>query len=63
MLIAMKLKIIKTKKEYNAYLNWVDEMFDNKVKPGRVEGGDLQVALLLINQYEDEHFPIPYPEY
>jgi len=58
----MKLKIIKTKKEYNAYLNWVDEMFDKKVKPGSAEGEDLQVALLLIKQYEDEHFPIPYPD-
>ncbi len=58
----MKLKIKKTKKEYYAYLSWVDEMFDNKVKPGSVKGEDLQVALLLIKQYEDEHFPIPYPE-
>lgn len=58
----MTLKIIKTKKEYNAYLNWFDEMFDKKVKPGSAEGEELQVALLLIKQYEDEHFSIPYPD-
>lgn len=56
----MKLKVIKTKKEYTAYLNWVDEMFEKNVKPGSAEGDGLQVALLL-KQYEDEHFPIPYP--
>lgn len=57
----MELKIIKTKKDYQAYLDWVDEMFDKKVKPNTPEGEKLQVALLLIKQYENEHFPIPTP--
>jgi len=26
------------------------------------QGGELQVALLLIKQYEDEHYNIPYPD-
>ena len=58
----MKLKIIKTKKEYEAYLNWVDEMFDKKTRANTPEEETLQVALLLIKQYEDEHFPIPMPD-
>ena len=58
----MTLKIIKTKKEYLAYLNWVDELFDSKISPESQEGEKLQVALLLIKQYEDAHFPIPYPD-
>lgn len=58
----MKLKPIKTKKEYEAYLGWVDELFDKKVKPDSAEGEELQVALLLIKQYEDEHYPIPIPD-
>jgi len=58
----MKLKLIKTKKEYQAYLNWVDELFDKKVAVDSPEGEDLQVALLLIKQYEDAHFPIPLPD-
>ena len=58
----MTLKIIKTKKEYLAYLNWVDELFDSKISPESQEGEKLQVALLLIKQYEDTHFPIPYPD-
>jgi len=58
----MELKIIKTKKEYQTYLNWVDEMFDKKVKPNSADGEKVQVALLLIKQYEDIHFPIPIPD-
>jgi len=58
----MKLKVIKTKKEYQGYLNWVDELFDKKVSHTSPEGEELQVALLLIKQYEDIHFPIPYPD-
>ena len=57
----MELKIIKSKKDYQSYLNWVDEMFDKKVKPDSVEGEKVQVALLLIKQYEDLHFQISKP--
>ena len=55
----MKLRPIKTKREYLAFLEWVDELFDKKVKPSSSEGEALQVALLLIKQYEDLHYPIP----
>jgi HTH-type transcriptional regulator / antitoxin HigA len=57
----MKLKPIKTKKEYEAYLDWVDTLLDKKVKPNSPDGEELQVILLLIKQYEDEHYPIPTP--
>ena len=58
----MKLKPIKSKKEYDAILEWVDEMFDRKVKANTPEGGQLQIALLLIKQYEDDHYPVPMPD-
>ncbi len=58
----MKLKPIKTKKEYEAFLDWGDKLFDKKVKPNSSEGEELQVALLLIKQYEDDHYPIPMPD-
>lgn len=57
----MKLKIIKTKKEYNQFLDWVDGMFDKKTKLNSPERETLQIALLLIRQYEEQHFPIPTP--
>lgn len=58
----MELKIIKTQKQYQQYLDWVDELFDKKVKPSSAEGEQLQVALLLIKQFEDTNYPIPVPD-
>jgi hypothetical protein len=43
----MKLKIIKTTKDYDASPEWVDEMFYKKVKPNSEEDGSLQIMLLL----------------
>lgn len=57
----MELKVIKTESDYEAYLNWVDQLFDKKVSADSKEGIALQVALVLIKQYEDEHFPVPLP--
>ena len=58
----MELKIIKTKKQYEQYLNWVDAQFYKKVKSNTPQGEKLQVALLLIKQYEDANYPIPLPD-
>ena len=58
----MNLKIIRTNKEYQQYLAWADEMFNKKVKSGTLEGETLEVVLLLIKQYEDQHYPIPKPD-
>jgi HTH-type transcriptional regulator/antitoxin HigA len=58
----MKLKPIKTNKEYKAWLDWVDIQFDKKIKPNTPEGEKLQVALMLIKDYEDRHYPIPLPD-
>jgi HTH-type transcriptional regulator/antitoxin HigA len=57
----MELKVIKNLQQYNQYLEWVDTMFDKKVKAESTEGEKLQVVLLLIKQYEDIHYPIPLP--
>ena len=58
----MELKIIKSKKDYQISLDWVDEMFDKNVRPNSPDGEKVQVVLLLIKQYEDAHFPIPKPD-
>ena len=58
----MKLKPIKSKKEYQACLDWVDAQFDRSIKPNSEDGQKLQVMLLLVKQYEDEHYPIPTPD-
>lgn len=57
----MDLQIIKTDKEYENLLAWVDQQFDLAVQPNSKAGEKLQVALLLIKQYEDVHYSIPTP--
>ena len=58
----MELKIIKTKKHYEQYLDWVNIQFEHKVKSNTPQGEKLQVALLLIKQYDDANYPIPLPD-
>jgi HTH-type transcriptional regulator / antitoxin HigA len=58
----MELKIIKTKKQYQEYLDWIDKQFDNEVKPNSPQGEKVQVALLLIKQYEDMNYAVPLPD-
>ena len=58
----MELRIIKTKKQYEQYLFWVDAQFENKLKANTPQGEKLQVALLLIKQYEVANYPIPLPD-
>ncbi len=58
----MELKIITSNKQYEEYLSWIEKMFDKKVKPNSAIGNKLQVALLLVKKYEDEHYPVPKPD-
>ena len=58
----MKIKSIKTEKEYHTYLDWVDKMFDKKIKSNSSDGELLQVVLILIKDYEDKHYFIPRPD-
>lgn len=58
----MELKVIKSKKQYQEYLNWVDSMFDKMVPPNTQDGEKVQVALVLIKQYEDANYPVPMPD-
>ncbi len=60
--VNMELKVIKSEEQYQEYLTWVDELFDKQVKPDTKEGEMLQVALVLIKQYEDANYPVPMPD-
>ena len=56
----MKIKPIKTEKDYNQALERLETIFD--AKPGSVEGDELEVLGILIDRYENEHFPIGLPD-
>jgi HTH-type transcriptional regulator/antitoxin HigA len=56
----MNLKPIKTKKDYKQALDSLELIFD--AKKGTEEGDELEILGILINQYENEHFPIGLPD-
>jgi HTH-type transcriptional regulator / antitoxin HigA len=56
----MTIKPIKTKKDYQAAMNRLETIFD--AKPGTPEGDELEVLGILIDKYEQEHYPIDYPD-
>ena len=53
----MKLKPIKSDRELNRALKRVDELWGSK--SGSLKGDELDVLMLLVEKYEDEHFAIP----
>jgi HTH-type transcriptional regulator/antitoxin HigA len=56
----MKLKPIKTKKDYQQALQRLEDIFD--AKKGTPEGDELEILSMLIEQYEDDNFPIDLPD-
>ena len=56
----MNIKPIKTENDYNEALVRLEEIFD--AKTGSSEGDELEVLSILIDQYENEHFPIELPD-
>ncbi|RKS93983.1 HTH-type transcriptional regulator/antitoxin HigA [Flavobacterium limicola] len=56
----MEIKPIKTENDYNQALERLEVIFD--AKKGSSEGDELEVLGILIDQYENEHFPIGMPD-
>lgn len=56
----MVLKPVKTKKDYQLALERLDKIFD--AKPGTKEGDELEILGILIEKYENEKFPVGFPD-
>lgn len=56
----MKYKLIKSNKEYQTALERLDKIFD--AKKGSAEADELELLSMLIEQYEDRHFPLNLPD-
>ena len=56
----MNLKPIKTKKDYQEALERLEIIFDAKKETP--EGDELEILGILIDQYENAHFPIDLPD-
>ena len=56
----MKIKPIKTKKDYEQALERLELIFD--AKKGTEKGDELEILGMLIDMYEKEKFPIGFPD-
>lgn len=56
----MTLRPIKTKKDYQNALMRLEKVFD--AKPGSPEGDELELLGILIDTYENVHYPIDFPD-
>ena len=56
----MEIKPIKTENDYIQALERLETIFDAKL--GSAEGDELEVLAILIDQYENKHFPIGLPD-
>ncbi len=56
------MKIIKNKEEYNKALLRVEEIIDRDPDSNTELADELELLTLLINKYEDEHYPIDIPD-
>ena len=58
----MQIKPIKTELDYEAALRAVEPMFDNEPTIDTPEGDYFEIMCVLINEYENKHFPIEAPD-
>ncbi len=58
----MKLRPIRNEQQYDELMEWIDGEFDKNTPPDSPDGETVQIALLLIKAYEDEHYAIPAPD-
>jgi len=56
----MKLKPIKTEQEYNQALERLEVIFD--AAPDSKDGDELEILAILLEKYENENFPIEFPD-
>lgn len=56
----MIIKPIKTETDYQEALTRLEVIFDSK--KGTPEGDELEILGILIEKYEDEYFPIEFPD-
>ena len=56
----MKWKVLKTEEDYQNALKRLEVIFDSK--KGSSTGDELEILSILIENYENEYFPIGFPD-
>jgi HTH-type transcriptional regulator/antitoxin HigA len=58
----MDLKPIRTEGDYQAALRKASVFFENEPEPGTLEGDCFEILILLIEDYENKHYPVELPD-
>lgn len=56
----MSIRPIKTHKEYKKALSYIERHLSTP--PNSLEADTVEILAILVEKYEDEHFPIDYPD-
>ena len=56
------LRPIRTEQQYEAALREIEPFFDKKLEPGTPEAYYFEILALLIEDYEEKHWPIDPPD-
>jgi len=56
----MEIKILKTEAEYEVVLGRIEELMD--AEPDSPEEEELELLALLVEKFEEEHYPIDLPD-
>jgi len=56
----MKIRPIKTEEDYNIALKRLEDIFDAKI--GTPESDELEILGLIVDDYENKHYPIEAPD-
>jgi len=57
----MEIKVLKTEQEYDAALKEIEKMFDDAPKKNTPEGDKFELLGMVIENYEEAHYPIAPP--
>jgi HTH-type transcriptional regulator / antitoxin HigA len=55
-------KLIKSEEQYEEYLHFAEALIDIDPEPGSKKGDEFELLTLLIENYEDQHYPIDFPD-
>ena len=56
----MNIKVIKTDEDYQQALKRLEKIFHAPIESD--EGDEAEILSILIEKYEDDHYPIPAPD-
>ena len=58
----MNIHPIRNEKDYEDMLREIERLLEADAQPGTPEGDTLEIMVMLVEKYENKHYPIPLPD-